>query len=137
MKRKCYQEKETGNCTKRLCAEKTDEGDADSYKTFSLYYEGKCLISGTPNSDYCKDDVNAYFNHREYQPICRRQAPEVEVQTGRLISDWVLLKELKAGHPKNLSTHLRALVTLPKELDFHLHILEFPYKHQEILLKAL
>ncbi|CAL8128389.1 unnamed protein product [Orchesella dallaii] len=52
-----------GNCTPRLCTEKTDEGDADSYKKFSFYYEGKCLISGARNSEYCDDNLNVYFNH--------------------------------------------------------------------------
>ncbi|CAL8115318.1 unnamed protein product [Orchesella dallaii] len=72
-----------GNCTRRLCNETTNESDAESYKTFSFYYEGKCLISGAPNWDYCDDDLNVYFNHYTFQPICRRHAPEVEEQKGR------------------------------------------------------
>ncbi|CAL8081913.1 unnamed protein product [Orchesella dallaii] len=73
-----------GNCTTRLCTEITDEGNAESYRKFSFYYEGKCLISGTRNSDYCKDDLlYVYFNHYDFPPICKIHAPEVEVQEGR------------------------------------------------------
>ncbi|CAL8115322.1 unnamed protein product [Orchesella dallaii] len=78
-----------GNCTRRLCNETTNESDADSYRTFSFYYEGKCLISGTPNSEYCKDNLNVYFIDDHFQPICRRHAPEVEEQKGRGLLRWM------------------------------------------------
>ncbi|CAL8115027.1 unnamed protein product [Orchesella dallaii] len=85
-----------GNCTARQCMDNTDEGDANGYKKFSFYYEGKCLISGAPNSDYCEDNLNVYFNHREHQPICRTDAPEIEVQTGRLFYEMMDIWFFKA-----------------------------------------